>query len=219
MKVVLLAHTPDPERLVATAGRTCYSAKSPSEIYAELTEEEIVKQLSIIHGSCYEHAVFTFALEGISRACSQQIERHRLASYSQQSQRYVSMSKADVVMPESILDDEQGAQREYLWYKAVDTSVAMYDELVAAGVPKEDARMLLPIGMQTNVIVTMNARELMHFFGLRCCERAQKEVRDVAEAMKRECIRVAPNLFMKAGPYCMQTGHCTEHRSCGRCPQ
>ncbi len=217
MKVALLNHTPEPERTVYMAARLCYSASAIEELRDKSAGAPYEKFLSRIlgmgHTSVLEHASFTFGIEGISRATSHQLVRHRLASYSQQSQRYVKMSGPDYVTPASIAKDPDKKKR---FDGAVRRAYKLYDELTAEGVPKEDARYLLPNAAETKIIVTMNARELLHFFKLRCCERAQWEIRDMATLMLAEAKKAAPFIFMDAGPSCVR-GRCGEGAmTCGR---
>lgn len=218
MRVILISYTAGPEVVVAAAGRGCYSARSSHEIYCDIDgdEERIEKQLEIIHGSCLEHASFTFSIEGLSRACTHQLVRHRLASFSQQSQRYTKVSDREVYEPGSIKAD---TDRSYIYYKAIDAAFVAYEELLEKGVPKEDARYVLPESVQSNITVTMNARELLHFFGLRCCRRAQEEIRELADQMMRICKCIAPLLFRDAGAQCVQLGYCPEHKCCGKAPR
>lgn len=218
MKVRLVRYTDLPEQIVATAGRTCYSKNSPVDINIDAyawSEEYLEHQLSIIHGSCYEHATFTFAIEGVSRVLTHQLVRHRLASFSQQSQRYVKTSDNAVYRPMSLTGNTDA---EYLYFKAVDEAFHAYEKLVEMGIPKEDARYVLPEGILSNILVTMNARELMHFFGLRCCTRAQEEIRMLANEMLEEARKAAPKIFNFEGAQCSQLGYCPEHRSCGKYP-
>lgn len=218
MKVKLLAYTPDAETIVAQAGRVCYSADGSEEIIRKIQDGDIDigKQLSVIHGSCYEHAVFTFGIEGVSRDCTHQLVRHRLASFSQQSQRYVSMKEGNVYCPKAIADDEElSAMFRYI----TALSFEFYERLMDHGVKKEDARYVLPGATTSNIVVTMNARELMHFFGLRCCTRAQYEIRELADKMLDAVKEVAPMIFKDAGPQCKQLGYCPEHKSCGKYPK
>lgn len=216
MKVQLISHTYDPSVTIATAGRVCYSGKTIDKIMFSMSDRETVeKQLEVIHGSCFEHANFTFSIEGVSKACTHQLVRHRLASFSQRSQRYVKESDREVYCPQSIIDTDEA---EFLYYKAIDEAFATYFSLLDLGIPKEDARYVLPEAVLSTIVVTMNARELMHFFGLRCCTRAQKEIRDVADSMLRLVKDIAPEIFGKCGPYCVQKGFCDEHKSCGRFP-
>ena len=162
------------------------------------------------------HVSFTFAVERISRACSHQLVRHRVASYSQQSQRFVEVRVLDknIVVPPTISAQESAFIR--LWGLTLETQKA-YRDLVSFGVPLEDARFVLPNATETHLLVTMDGQALLHFFGLRCCNRAQWEIQLLADNMLREVLKVEPELFGKAGPYCYQRGRCEEKRfSCGR---
>ncbi len=219
MKVTLLQHTPEPERAVALAARLCYSSASIGELNEKFSTADITEFLARImslgHQSVLEHASFTFGIEGISRACSHQLVRHRLASYSQQSQRYVAFKEDEfpLVAPESISSSKTRLQ---IFNKAVRAAAKAYQELVAAGVPAEDARFVLPNAAETKIIVTMNARELLHFFELRCCERAQWEIRAMAIEMLRIVKPEAPVIFGSAGPGCV-AGSCPEGTmTCGK---
>ena len=219
MKVIMLAHTPNPGKLAAAAARLCYSKLTPSEVYDGLTNEKVRKLLTDIrasgHMSPFEHAVFTFGVSGLSRVASHQLVRHRVASFSQQSQRYVSMKESAVVVPQSIASDPE---RLRLYEEAADKATEYYNELVEMGVDKEDARFILPHGGNTNIIFTMNARELMHFFRLRLCHRAQWEIRELALKVLEQVLPVAPEIFVGAGPACMADGKCPEPvgRGCGK---
>ena len=210
MNVELLYHTPDPERAVATAARLCYAPVGAAELMETLSEEKIKKVLSTIlasgHLSTLEHASYTFAIEGISRACSHQLVRHRMASYNQQSQRYVSFKEEpEFIVPQSVKD--AGAQQDY--DAAVKAAFDAYGKLLELGVPAEDARFLLPNACETKIVVTMNIRELLHFFSLRCCNRAQWEIRDMACRMLELVRPTAPFIFADAGPGCVR-GACPE---------
>ncbi len=190
MKVELLGHTPSGELLAALP---------PSEV----PEREFLSHLG-----------FTFAIEGISRACSHQLVRHRVASYSQQSQRYIQVKKLQehVVTPPSVA--ERGGER---FAAFIQGASGAYAELVEAGIPREDARFVLPNAAETSLIMTMDGGSLMHFFGLRLCSRAQWEIRAMAEEMLERVRAVEPMLFAGAGPYCVQLGKCPEGRfSCGK---
>ncbi len=216
MLVQLLQHTPEPERVVAAAARLCYSAASIDQLLEQGADERVrllEKILSLGHLSVLEHASFSFGVEGISRACSHQLVRHRLASYSQQSQRYVSeRERFSAVVPPSIAADSELHRR---YEVLLDNIHHLYGDLLAAGIPAEDARFVLPNAAQTKLVVTMNARELRHFFNLRCCRRAQWEIRALAVQMLRLARRAAPLLFAGAGPGCL-VGPCPEGRmSCG----
>ncbi len=217
MKVTLLNFTPDPEKTVALAARLCYSDSSIDDLEERVKgislEKFLGKILKLGHLSVLEHASFTFGIEGISRATSHQLVRHRLASYSQQSQRYVKFDKPEFVTPPSVRNDAKTKAR---FEKAVKNAYRLYSELVEAGIPAEDARFLLPNAAATKIIVTMNARELIHFFNLRCCERAQWEIRDMATRMLELAKKHAPVIFKNSGPACV-AGACGEGAmTCGR---
>lgn len=219
MKVTLLQHTPDPERTVALAARLCYSAASIGELHDRLSGSDIAafleKIMSLGHQSVLEHVSFTFGIEGISRACSHQLVRHRLASYSQQSQRYVTFKGDDFpqVVPDSIAAT---VQRQEMFDTAMRACADVYRRLVADGVPAEDARFVLPNAAETKIIVTMNGRELLHFFALRCCERAQWEIRAMAIEMLRLVKPLAPVIFAAAGPGCVNDGCPEGTMTCGK---
>ncbi|MDI6752430.1 MAG: FAD-dependent thymidylate synthase [bacterium] len=215
MKVSLLRHTPDPELLVASAAKLCYSKAGIEGITKDLSKKKqsdfIKKLLKMGHLSPFEHISFTFGIEGISRACTHQLVRHRIASFSQQSQRYVSFEEREYIVPRTI---KKGLKTKF--DRLTEDNLKFYQELIEKGVPKEDARYILPQAFCTKIVVTMNARELFHFFNLRCCNRAQWEIREMAEAMLSEAKKIAPNIFMKAGAPCVQ-GTCPEGElSCGR---
>lgn len=216
MPVQLLTHTPDPEAVVAAAARLCYSPSSIDQLLEKSRSDRealLRKILSLGHTSVLEHANFTFGIEGISRACSHQLVRHRIASYAQQSQRYVShKQRFAAVTPPSIERRPELLER----YQALlDDIHGVYRQLIDAGVPAEDARFVLPNAAQTKLVMSMNARELLHFFNLRCCRRAQWEIRAMAKEMLRLVRPVAPLLFAQAGPGCL-AGACPEgSMTCG----
>uniref|UniRef100_A0A831UCL2 Flavin-dependent thymidylate synthase n=1 Tax=Geobacter metallireducens TaxID=28232 RepID=A0A831UCL2_GEOME len=218
MKVTLLQHTPDPELAVALAARLCYSPIGIDELRERISRSDVSafldKIMSLGHQSVLEHASFTFGIEGISRATSHQLVRHRIASYSQQSQRYVTHTEQfSAVIPPSIAERPELAARFKSQLKALHET---YAELYEAGIPAEDARYILPNAAETKIIMTMNARELLHFFGLRCCERAQWEIRAMAVEMLRLLKNVAPTIFRDAGPGCV-AGPCPEGTmTCGK---
>jgi len=211
MKVKILAHTPEPEKLIAAAAKLCYSDCGIDEITEGLTttntEMFLGKLIDMGHESPLEHASFTFGIEGISRACSHQLVRHRIASYSQKSQRYVSECEFDYVIPPFIADDEDDAE---------DFKDIMYDinfaysqlvlKLIDAGRTKEqaqeDSRYLLPNACTTSIVMTMNVRSLLHLFNQRCCNRAQWEIRLLANDMLQLVKLAAPVLFAQAGAPC-----------------
>jgi thymidylate synthase (FAD) len=213
VNVTLIAYTPDPERVVAAAAKQCYSKYSATKALRELTDEEIKRQLrrriSDGHLSVLEHASFTFAIEGISRACSHQLVRHRIASYSQQSQRYVKLEEIQFLAPESILLNEE-SKMKYL--EALERCKSCYADLLRMGIPAEDARYILPQASPTKIVVTMNARSLMNFFELRCCLSAQWEIRRLAEEMLSLVKDVAPTMFENAGPFCVSKKICPERK-------
>ncbi|MDT8440230.1 MAG: FAD-dependent thymidylate synthase [Desulfuromonadales bacterium] len=210
MRVQLLTHTPEPEQVVAAAARLCYSDAGIDELLGQQPAQIarlLGKIVAIGHFSVLEHAAFTFGIEGISRACSHQLVRHRIASFSQQSQRYVSHESAfAAVTPPSLAAHPELAAR---FHAHLDATHRLYGELLAADIPAEDARFVLPNAAATQLVMTMNARELHHFFTLRCCRRAQWEIRAMAEQMLRLASRAAPLLFAKAGPGCVR-GACPE---------
>jgi thymidylate synthase (FAD) len=211
VKVTLLTNTPDPERIAAAASRQCYSKHSATKAYSEFGPEEIRKQLGIIlkngHLSVLEHATFTFAIEGISRACSHQLVRHRIASYSQQSQRYVKLKEIEFVIPEKVAADAY-SKKKYL--DALTVCSDAYSNLVERGIPAEDARYILPNATPTKIVVTMNARSLINFFELRCCLSAQWEIRELAQEMLKLVKGIAPIIFENAGPFCLTRRTCPE---------
>ena len=215
MRVDLVSHTQDPERTVAAAIRLCYSASEIGEIRDAIDDAEaarlIGKVLKLGHLSVLEHASFTFAIEGISRACSHQLVRHRMASFSQQSQRYVKMRDFQFVVPPSVQGDAE------LLNRTMRDLQATYDSLLSAGISAEDARYILPNAAETKLIMTANARSLLNFFELRLCTRAQWEIRQLAGMMLDEAKSVAPNIFANAGPTCETSGYCREgEMTCGR---
>jgi thymidylate synthase (FAD) len=213
MKVKLVAYTPNPELVCAAAAQTSTKEESLEKIFAEMTEEKARKLIRNVvsrgHVSIVEHASFTFAVEDVSRSLTHQLVRHRIASYTQQSQRYVKLN-ADAddwyVIPHTFKTAEQ--QKKFKERMAEISK--WYEEAVADGIPAEDARFYLPNAAKTAITVTMNARELLHFFGLRCCARAQWEIKELADAMLEEAKRVAPVIFESAGPNCVQLGYCPE---------
>ena len=219
MKVLLVAHTPDPDKLCAQAALVSKWPKGWSEFidaWNDKTDlQHLIDALEKGHVSVIEHASFTFSLEGISRSCSHQVVRHRLASYTMQSQRYVELLNPDIfVIPETILENEEARK---LFTEQLKKLFSIYQTLINMGIPTEDARFILPNATKTNIIVTMNARELLHFFALRCCERTQWELRTVAWEMLTLVKKKAPLLFSKAGPSCVQLGYCPEgDLTCGK---
>jgi len=217
LKVKLLRYTSDPEDLIATAARLCYSKADIDELFEKMTHEKSVdllkKLIELGHESPTEHAIFTFAIEGVSRALTHQLVRHRIASYSQQSQRYVKGSDFKYIIPPSIKKNKQAKDK---FEKLMQLLAKEYDEFNKIA-PNEDARFVLPNAAETKIIVTMNARSLKNFFIRRCCERAQWEIRTLADEMLKLCRKVAPNLFGNIGPNCYYLGYCTEGKmTCGK---
>jgi thymidylate synthase (FAD) len=226
LKILLISHTPMPEQSIAAAARLCYRSgdierlrddKSPGQTRAFLS-----KLVSMGHMSPVEHVSFTFAIEGISRACSHQLVRHRLASYSQQSQRYVGKTSGfHYVIPPSLSEDPEIKSRFEAFMKETQEFYnylvrRLEDKGLKGESVREDARFVLPNAAETKIMVTMNGRELLHFFRQRCCNRAQWEIRAMATEMLRLVKNVAPTLFSAAGPGCMG-GACPEGAySCGK---
>jgi len=194
MQVKLLAYTPEPELVCAKAMRACRTKQPASEL--ELSREDASRLIrnakKLGHLSVLEHACFTLSISGISRACSHQLVRHRMASYSQQSHRAVAMTPSDVVVPPSI---QQNSHSHKIFRKSVDSSFNAFNELRKLGVRLEDARYVLPNALTTNISVTMNARELLHFFKQRLAPSAQWEIRELAQRMLQEVRKIAPVVF------------------------
>jgi len=229
LNVILLRHTPDPEGMVAMAAKLCYSASTIGDLKKKIETQdqvEFIKKLAEMgHYSPLEHAYFTFGVEGISRACTHQLVRHRIASYSQQSQRYVDEHSEkhggvfDYIIPPSII--KCGLKEKF--EKLMEDIQGVYDELYLAikkakikgeKTAAEDARYVLPNAAETKIIITMNARELIDsFFRLRTCQRAQWEIRAMATEMLKLAMAMAPNLFKNAGPSCL-SGPCPEKKMC-----
>jgi thymidylate synthase (FAD) len=213
VKVILLSHTPNPEATVAMAAKLCYSPSDISSLKGKIEAKDqkafVEKLVKIGHMTPIEHASFTFAIEGISRACSHQLVRHRLASYSQQSQRYVSEESGfDYIIPPTIKEDKELKEAFVAFMKnaqkAYNTMVGKLNEKGIKGESaNQDARFLLPNAAETKIMATMNARELLHFFRQRCCNRAQWEIRIMSEKMLNLVKKAAPTIFDKAGPGCL----------------
>ena len=216
MVVTLITHTPEPEKVIASAAKLCYSSSDVESLMNDLTTEKvenfIKKLMDLGHQSPLEHCSFTFGIEGISRACSHQLVRHRLASYSQKSQRYVKEGQFEYITPKTIEEDDM----LYLEYIRLMKSIqTFYNSAIKRDVPAEDARFVLPNACETKLIMTMNIRELLHFFDERCCNRAQWEIRELANKMLEICKEIAPNIFKNAGASCVR-GKCKEGKmSCG----
>lgn len=241
MKVTLISCTPDPERTVASAARLCYSAASIDTVMEKMTEEKTASFVDMLaeigHASPIEHAYFTFGVEGVSRALLAQLTRHRIASYSVQSQRYVKEQQFEYVLPPEVAAIPEAAEE---YRKAMEEDVKHYeklteilkakhlktnldngmDEKAAARAAEkqaiEDARFVLPNACTTKLIMTMNARSLLNFFEHRCCNRAQWEIRELAEKMLVLCVEKAPHIFKNAGPSCVAGGCPEGNMTCGK---
>ncbi len=209
MKVRLITHTPDPDAIVGAAARSCRSSKSVDEILKD-GRIKLQRSLSVCvehgHDSVIEHASFTFSVEGLSRACTHELVRHRIASYSQQSQRAVKLGE-NYIVPPTIAGkkDEMKAYADLM-----KNTWKTYNDFVIRGIPVEDARYILPTAAATNIVVTMNARSLINFFRLRCCTHAQWEIRNLAYEMLKQVKKIAPTIFTKVGPSCVTDNTCLE---------
>lgn len=216
-KAKLVDYTEDPERNVAVAARLCYSDKDPDQLMEDMSREDIKKLIRKVvglgHYSTLEHTYFYFSIQ-CSRVTSHQLVRHRVGTaYSQRSQRYVSEDEFDYILPPSI---EKNDKAKNLFEDKMEELRKTYSELLDMDVPKEDARFILPT-IKTNLMVSYNARSLYHLFELRCCTRAQWEIRSLANQMLEQVKEVAPTLFEIAGPPCVKDGYCPEgEMSCGR---
>ena len=244
MKVKVIAHTPQPEKVISMAAKLCYSPVGVDEIEQNLTDESVEKFLNMLinigHESPLEHVTFTFAVEGISRSCSHQIVRHRIASFSQQSQRYVKLDQFEYIVPPEI---EKIEEAKALFVDAMNKDQESYDKLVNILFEKhynnliksgkndkeakrsaekkaiEDARYVFPNACETKMVFTMNIRSLYNFFNHRCCERAQWEIRELAIEMLRQVRLISPILFKNIGPNCVK-GPCPEGKmTCGNIVQ
>ncbi len=244
MHVTLITCTPHPEKTVAAAAKLCYSESDALHLMDGMTDEDagnFVRMLaSYGHESPIEHVSFTFGIEGVSRALLAQITRHRIASFSVQSQRYVKQEHFEYITPPEIAADPEALQ---VYEQAMQDSVNTYNRLadmleerhyqtfLAQGITEkaarskaekkaiEDARFVLPNACETKMVLTMNARSLLNFFRMRCCNRAQWEIRALAKEMFRLCYEQAPTIFAKAGPSCC-AGPCPEGKmTCGKCSE
>ena len=234
LKVKLISHTLNPELVIATAGKLCYSPSNIDDLMEKQTDESIERFVNMItsigHGSVLEHTSFTFGIEGVSRSLTHQLVRHRIASYSQQSQRYVKLDETfehttpNVVKEMGMADEWHEDMLEILdkyikWQRLIKDYVEENDYptngMNAEKVANENARGMLPNACETKMVMTMNARELLHFFNKRCCHRAQEPICELANEMLKLCKEVAPTLFKYAGADCVR-GRCKEgNMTCG----
>jgi len=216
MNVKLIGYTSDPEKLPAMAATLTHSKVKP-EILDKTTKKEqsaVLEQvLKLGHTSVIEHASFTFAISDVSRSLTHQLVRHRIASYSQQSQRYVNLNEPNYVIPPSI---GKNKKMKKAYEETMEAIWAHYNKLLKLKIPAEDARYVLPNATCTNIMVTMNARSLLNFFELRCCLHAQWEIRLLANKMLQEVKKVAPLIFKNAGPSCKTKQICPEKKK--NCP-
>ena len=222
LKVILLRHTLSPEETIALSAKLCYSKSTIEDLRDKISRKDqsefIEKLMNMGHESVLEHVTFSFGVEGVSRVLLAQLTRHRIASFSVQSQRYVSYENGfGYILPDSIAALGEDAVQQY--QKQMDTIEGWYvdwqKKLGKGEKSNEDARFVLPNACETRLVVTMDVRELRHFFSLRMCNRAQWEIRKMAEEMFRICFETAPALFADAGPACIR-GKCPEgEKSCG----
>lgn len=218
LKVELLQHNIEPEKIASLAAKLCYSNAEIDDLKEKVSKSEqtdfIQKLINMGHFSVFEHVSFSFGIEGISRALSHQLVRHRLASYSQKSQRYVKAGDSfPYIVPHTIKDNSEALK---LFNNMMQNIADTYNKLTSFNIPFEDARYVLPNACETKIIVTMNARELLHFFALRSCNRAQWEIRELSDKMLALCYKVAPSIFENAGPGCCNKG-CSEGKfTCGK---
>lgn len=241
LKVTLLNYTINGEETIAQAGKLCYSPVGVEEISRKQDPESIEKYVKMLaslgHLSPIEHISFTFAVEGVSRTLTHQLVRHRIASYSQQSQRYVKLDGFEYVIPPHIKKDPEARK---IFIEAMEKDQAAYDKLAeiltkkhyedllnegedeksakrkATKMAIEDARYVFPNACETKIVFTMNARTLLHFFNLRSCNRAQWEIREMSDQMVKLVKDIYPNVFAQAGPSCV-SGPCPEGKmTCGK---
>ena len=230
LNIKILDVTKDALSVIYAACRQCYSSKFAADISSDTKDLEkqaefVKKIVASGHESPLEHVKFTFAIEGVSRVLTHQLVRHRIASYSQQSQRYVKEDDFDYIIPPSIEEDKV-LKNEFM--KAIEQIQQSYNNMLARFKEKgktgekanEDARYLLPGACETKIVVTMNCRQLLHFFRQRCCSRAQWEIRNLANEMLKLCKSHLPAVFSQAGEKCISLGYCPEGEkfTCGKYP-
>ena len=212
MNVKLIGFTPNPEKLPAMAAKLTHSKTKPEDL-DKSSEKELNAILEYVmklgHTSVIEHTCFTFAISDVSRSLTHQLVRHRIASYAQQSQRYVNLEEPNYVVPPTI---EKDKKLKKAYEETMDVIWKQYNKLLQIDIPAEDSRYVLPNAACTNIIVTMNARSLLNFFELRCCFHAQWEIRKLANKMLQEVKKVAPIIFKKSGPPCKTRNVCPENK-------
>lgn len=223
MKVKLLSYTPNSLDVVFESARTCYNAGHAIDMWLDVDTIPVDKKLKLVkevlssgHGSTSEHVSFTFAIDGIDRATSHQLVRHRFCQFSQQSQRYVKFK--DGIFEYNIPDSIKNTEKEDKFIKLMNEISDTYKELIDFGIKAEDARAILPNACSTNLILSCNLRELIHVSGLRLCTRAQKPIRDLFKEIRKEVISAEPWLGELLVPKCEHLGICTEFKCCGRKP-
>ncbi len=212
MNVKLIGFTPNPEEMPAMAAKLTHSKIKPEDLYKTSDKElkAILKHvMNLGHTSVIEHTSFTFAISDVSRSLTHQLVRHRIASYAQQSQRYVNLNKPNYVIPPKIAKHKE---MKKAYEETMGIIWKQYNKLLEMGIPAEDSRYVLSNAACTNVIVTMNARSLLNFFELRCCLSAQWEIRKLANLMLNEVKKKAPTIFKNAGPACKSKGICPENK-------
>ena len=216
MNIQLIGYTPNPEKVPALSAKLTHSKIKPEEL-DKVPEKELLSVLEHVmklgHTSVVEHTSFTFTISDVSRSLTHQLVRHRIASYAQQSQRYVNLTEPNYVIPPKIAKSNK---MKKAYEQTMKTIWMQYNNLLNLGIPPEDARYVLPNATCTNIIVTMNARSLLNFFELRCCLHAQWEIRALANKMLQEVKKVAPTIFKNAGPACKTKGICPEQAK--KCP-
>ena len=213
MEVKLIGISPDPEKIPAMAALLTHSQSTPKKLMdqPEKKYRAVLKEvLKLGHTSVIEHTSFTFAISGVSRSLTHQLVRHRIASYAQQSQRYVNLTNPSFVVPPTIKKNEK---MKNAYEKTMQIIWDEYNKLLSMDIPAEDARYILPNATRTNIMVTMNARSLLNFFELRCCLHAQWEIRTLANKMLQLVKKEAPLIFDKAGPSCKTKKYCPEYNT------
>ena len=218
LSVMEISHTDRPLETIYKAARQCYARGSVVDIELVSYDEMaglVRRCIRSGHMSVLEHVSFTFAISGVSRALSHQLVRHRIASYSQQSQRFVKAGELEYVCPPSLKDDTSVERAFFI--EGLKNAEHAY-RILLDSVPAEDARFILPSATATNIIMTMNCRELMHFLEERCCRKAQWEIHDLAWEMRDILDGTLPEVFETAGPKCWRIGYCPEEKGCGWYP-